>query len=151
VILHWLTKVFPALQEQRELTMAYDETGGNWLSDLAASVLPAIRTSGLSRTSSSRSAGKRMGSLAPCCARAASGHAAALPRSRMNSRRFTASASRALKRKDSTPPHLGRLLHCEISTRPMSLVGQTRSFGDVGSMSGLPESGHGSAIYEYAP
>jgi hypothetical protein len=26
---------------------------------------------------------------------------------------------------------------------------QTRSFGDVGSMSGLPESGHGWAIYEY--
>jgi hypothetical protein len=32
----------------------------------------------------------------------------------------------------------------------MSLVGQTRSFGDVGSMSGLPESGHGWAIHEYA-
>jgi hypothetical protein len=28
---------------------------------------------------------------------------------------------------------------------------QTRSFGDVGSMSGLPESGHGWAIYEYTP
>ena len=27
-------------------------------------------------------------------------------------------------------------------------MGQTRSFGDVGSMSGLPESGHGWAIYE---
>jgi len=26
-----------------------------------------------------------------------------------------------------------------------------RSFGDVGSMSGLPESGHGWAIYEYTP
>ena len=25
---------------------------------------------------------------------------------------------------------------------------QTQSFGDVGSMSGLPESGHGRAIYE---
>jgi hypothetical protein len=30
-------------------------------------------------------------------------------------------------------------------------VGQTRSYGDVGSMSGLPESGHDWAIYEYAP
>src|SRR5262249_19614873 len=30
-------------------------------------------------------------------------------------------------------------------------VGQTRSFGDVGTMSGLPESGHGWAIYEYTP
>src|SRR5262245_21353477 len=28
-------------------------------------------------------------------------------------------------------------------------LGQTRSFGDVGSMSGLPESGHGWAIYEH--
>jgi hypothetical protein len=28
---------------------------------------------------------------------------------------------------------------------------QTRSFGFVGSMSGLPESGHGWAIYEYTP
>jgi hypothetical protein len=27
-------------------------------------------------------------------------------------------------------------------------LGQIRSFGDVGSMSGLPESGHGGAIYE---
>ena len=32
----------------------------------------------------------------------------------------------------------------------MSLVGQTRSFGDVGSMSGLAKSGHGGAIYEYS-
>src|SRR5262245_66625733 len=32
-----------------------------------------------------------------------------------------------------------------------SATGQTRSFGDVGSMSGLPESGHGWAIYEYTP
>jgi hypothetical protein len=30
-------------------------------------------------------------------------------------------------------------------------LGHTRSFGDVGSMSGLPESGHGWAIYEYTP
>jgi hypothetical protein len=33
----------------------------------------------------------------------------------------------------------------------MSVVGETRSLGDVGSMSGLPESGHGWAIYEYTP
>jgi len=32
----------------------------------------------------------------------------------------------------------------------MSVLGQTRSFGEVGSMSGLPESGQGCAIYEYA-
>jgi hypothetical protein len=36
-----------------------------------------------------------------------------------------------------------RPLHCGISAGPMSLRGQTRSFGDVGSMYGLPESGHG--------
>jgi len=30
-------------------------------------------------------------------------------------------------------------------------VGQTRSFGDVGAMSGLSESGHVWAIYEYIP
>jgi hypothetical protein len=30
-------------------------------------------------------------------------------------------------------------------------LGQTRSFDFVGSMSGLPESGHGWAIYEYMP
>src|SRR5262249_59648057 len=29
--------------------------------------------------------------------------------------------------------------------------GQNRSFDDVGPMSGLPESGHGWAIYEYTP
>src|SRR5262245_687806 len=42
--------------------------------------------------------------IAGCCARAASGHAAAAPpRSVMNSRRFTGSTSRASDRKDSTP------------------------------------------------
>jgi hypothetical protein len=33
----------------------------------------------------------------------------------------------------------------------MTGLGQTRSFGGVGSMSGLPESGHDWAIYEYTP
>jgi hypothetical protein len=33
----------------------------------------------------------------------------------------------------------------------MSQLGQTRSFGDVGSMSDLPQCGHGWAIYEYTP
>jgi hypothetical protein len=41
--------------------------------------------------------------IAACCARTASGHAAAAPpRSDMNSRRFTANASRASDVKDST-------------------------------------------------
>jgi len=70
VILHWFTKVFPALQEQCELTMACDETGGNRLSDLAASVLARERGG---------------------CARAASGYAAAAPPSSvMNARRLRA-------------------------------------------------------------
>src|SRR5262245_25743920 len=47
---------------------------------------------------------------AACCARAASGHAATPPTSDMNSRRLTASDSRASHRKDSTPRH-GRLLN----------------------------------------
>jgi hypothetical protein len=33
----------------------------------------------------------------------------------------------------------------------MSEIGHDRSFGEVGSMSGLPESGHGWPIYEYTP
>src|SRR5262245_16079296 len=48
--------------------------------------------------------------IAGCCARATSGHAAAVVMSDMNSRRFTASDSRASHRKDSTPRH-GRLLY----------------------------------------
>ena len=43
------------------------------------------------------------------------------------------------------------LLRCESREPPRSLVGQTRSFGDIGSMCGLPESGHGVAIYEHTP
>ena len=53
---------------------------------------------------------------AGCCARAASGHAAARPSTVMKSRRFTASVSRASNRKDSTPPHRGRLLRRGSST-----------------------------------
>jgi hypothetical protein len=34
--------------------------------------------------------------------------------------------------------------------RATSVVGQSRSFGDIGSMSGLLESGHGWALYEWA-
>ena len=35
--------------------------------------------------------------------------------------------------------------------RETSGMEQTRPWGDVGLMSGLPESGHDWAIYEYAP
>jgi len=52
-----------------------------------------------------------MTGIAGCCARAASGHAAAAPPSSvMSERRFTAGPFRAFDRKDSTPRH-GRLLH----------------------------------------
>jgi hypothetical protein len=51
---------------------------------------------------------------------------------------FHCAVAPVLRIKDSTA-----LLHCGISIWLMSLVGQTRSFGEVGSMSGLPESGHG--------
>jgi hypothetical protein len=51
--------------------------------------------------------------------------------------------------KETLPPAPGR--RGPISWPLMSALGQTRSFGDVGSMSGLPESGHDWAIYEYTP
>jgi hypothetical protein len=51
--------------------------------------------------------------------------------------------------KGSTPQYGRRLLRCRISTQLMTAQGHDRSFGDVGSMSGLRESGHGRAIYEY--
>jgi hypothetical protein len=42
-------------------------------------------------------------------------------------------------------------VHCSKIDHRMAEMGQTRSFVFVGSMSGLPESGHGWAIYEYTP
>jgi hypothetical protein len=39
--------------------------------------------------------------------------------------------------------------HSKIGS-PNDAVGQSRSSGDVGAMSGLPESGQGRVIYEYA-
>src|SRR5262245_32179370 len=87
-----------------------------------------------------------VGSFPGCCARAASGHvAAAPPRRVMNSRRFTASGSPVLDRKIA---YGGGLLHRGIFDPALSALGQTRSFGDVGSMSGLLESGHAWATYE---
>jgi hypothetical protein len=38
-----------------------------------------------------------------------------------------------------------------VRALPYFRLGQTRSFGDVGSMSGLPESGHGWALHAYTP
>ena len=44
----------------------------------------------------------------------------------------------------------GTVLAQSCCNAAMSASGQTRSFGDVGPVSGLPESGHGWAIYEPA-
>jgi hypothetical protein len=41
------------------------------------------------------------------------------------------------------------VLRCTGQLGPMTARDQTRSFGNIGSMSGLPKSGHGAAIYEY--
>src|SRR6516165_2369555 len=50
-----------------------------------------------------------------CCARAASGHAAAAPPSSvMSERRFTAGPFRASYQRDSTPQYGRRVLHCGI-------------------------------------
>ena len=51
----------------------------------------------------------------------------------MNSRRFTASASRALKRKDSTPGK--RLLRCGILISPTTAWGQERTWRHLSRMS----------------
>jgi hypothetical protein len=55
---------------------------------------------------------------------------------------------------DIDPAERGRVDRIGIPQRkktgsPTAALGQNRSFGDVGSMSGLPESGQGWAIYEY--
>jgi hypothetical protein len=44
-----------------------------------------------------------------------------------------------------------RVVHYSILAHATSATGQTRSFGDVSSMSGLPGSGQGWTIYEYTP
>jgi hypothetical protein len=55
-------------------------------------------------------------------------------------------ASRPSERHDSRRWYGRRLSRCESLEPPMSQMGQSRSFGDVGSMSGLPESGNRSAL-----
>jgi hypothetical protein len=61
----------------------------------------------------------------PCCARAASGHAAAPPSSVMKARRFTAQFSRASDRKDSTPRWSNQqwVLSDAVEARRMRFVG----------------------------
>jgi hypothetical protein len=69
------------------------------------------------------------------CGRSRAAAAPRVPMSVMNSRRFTAQYLPCSRTKGMAH---GGLLRCGISIRPMSALGQTRSFGDVGSMSGLP-------------
>src|SRR5262249_9208387 len=64
-----------------------------------------------------------------CCARAASGHAAAPPSSVMKSRRFTAGASVLPTETRAHISYGRRRLRCGISVRPMTAPGQTRSLG----------------------
>jgi hypothetical protein len=74
--------------------------------------------------------------IAGCCARAASGHAAAAPPSSViKSRRFTADASGVSDRNDSTLRYGSRLLRCGISVRPMSQMVQERRIGAVRNIS----------------
>jgi hypothetical protein len=76
--------------------------------------------------------------IAGCCARAASGHAAAPPSSVMKSRRFTAQYSRASDGNDSTPQLRQETVRCGISLRAMSVVGQTEKSRQRDGMAGLP-------------
>src|SRR5262245_10562044 len=80
--------------------------------------------------------------IAGCCAYAPSGHAAAPPSRVINWRRFTPVPPVLPAERIAHPNYGRRLLRCGISNRPTSAQGQTRSFGVVGSMSGLRESGH---------
>jgi hypothetical protein len=67
-----------------------------------------------------------------------SGQASTTPSSVMKSRRFTLNVSRASDRKDSTTSVRQEVLHCGISIRPMTAVGQSRSWRHVRVESVLP-------------
>src|SRR5262245_31957842 len=69
------------------------------------------------------------------CARAASGHAAALPSSVMNSRRFTERCLPCFEAEDSTPADL---LHCGIPKEPLSAVGHERQIDRLATWAALP-------------
>jgi hypothetical protein len=97
--------------------------------------------------------------IAGCCARAASGHATVDPAIPvMKSRRRIAfprlgehtkgGVQLRPSEQEIATSEMGFKV-CVLSSNPeppMTGVGQTRSYGDVGSMSGLPESGHDWAI-----
>jgi hypothetical protein len=72
--------------------------------------------------------------------------------SRFSSTDRNASAAPLLRRQDIAgwEGSSQGLLRCGILTRLLTGLGQDRALGDVGSMSGLPESGHDWPIYELA-
>ena len=89
---------------------------------------------------------------AGCPALTATGRvAAAPPSSVISSRRFTAGPSRAGPKDSTASVGVGDRCNAELRSGQCPSWVQTRSWGRVGSMSGLPESGHGWAIYEYTP
>jgi hypothetical protein len=91
-------------------------------------------------SSADRELKKPITGIAGCCARAASGQAAALATSVMSSRRLMCSP----QAQDHTLPHRRRNAALCITANLILAreMGQIRSFGDVGSVSGLPpESG----------
>src|SRR5438128_164983 len=74
-----------------------------------------------------------------CCARAASGHAAAAPPSSvMNLRRLMDSPSSAYGRTLPHPLCEKAAVHSSKIDHSMAEMGHDRTFGHVGSMSGLP-------------
>jgi hypothetical protein len=80
-----------------------------------------------------------VGSLVGCCACAVSGHTAALPRSVMNSRRFTADASLlSIERIARLGYGRRRLLRCGISIKPMSEMGHSRPIDTVTAVAACP-------------
>ena len=90
-----------------------------------------------------------------CCARAASGHT---PPRRREHREIPAASCPLLGSGDGiVSAQTSALIGAETASLlqhecwPMSAMGQTLTFGDVGPMSGFPGSGHGWVIYEYTP
>jgi hypothetical protein len=72
----------------------------------------------------------------------------------MPPRRRAESGTRAVSQpcsRASGEKGIAALLRCGISIWAMSAASHSRRFQDVRDMSGLPESGHGWAIYEYRP
>src|SRR5262249_51314224 len=78
-----------------------------------------------------------VGSFGGCCARAASGHAAAPPSSEMNVRRLMCSS----QPEDCSLPHRSRkcrVVHHSKLGRPLSQLGHSRGLDRTLAVTGLP-------------